>query len=205
MRAVLAACRRLGLDQDARKEVQEELTGVASMAEMSERQLGELLDHLNRDYRGTNPNRAHISKIKALWWSLYWLGAIDEPADRALSAFVKRQTGIAALRFLDHRKAHSVVEALKSWLEREGVNWRSDADVADFAALRPSWERAEWDRWSVVEQIHHRLLVRDVIGADLEAYVAASLPIVGRRNQWNARQLDEIIRFLGKKWRGIRQ
>ena len=113
MRAVLAACRRLGLDDTARKEVQLDVVGVGSMSQMTEAQLGKLLDHVNRDYKGKNPNRPHIAKIKALWWSLYWLGAVEEPSDKALSAFVKRQTGIAALRFLDHTKAPSVIEALK--------------------------------------------------------------------------------------------
>ena len=123
MRAVLAACRRLGIDDDARKELQLEVIGIGSLADMDERQIGRLLDHLNRDWKGSTTDRAHIGKVKALWWSLYWLGAIDEPGDRGLSGFVKRQTGIASLRFLDHRHAHSVIEAIKAWLEREGVIW----------------------------------------------------------------------------------
>ena len=185
MRAVLAACRRLGLDEDARKDLQLELTGVGSMSDMSEGQLGQLLDHLNRDYRGTNPDRAHIAKAKALWWSLYWLGAIDEPGDKALSAFVKRQTGIAALRFLDHRGAFSVIEALKSWLEREGVAW-PDRGGSDPAIA---------DRVAVIDALVVRLKPTDP-----HAIPVFGAPLIA----WSARQLDELIRKLGKRWRAVK-
>ena len=189
MRAVLAACRRLGLDEDARKDLQLELTGVGSMADMSEGELGQLLDHLNRDYRGTNPDRAHIAKAKALWWSLYWLGAIDEPGDKALSAFVKRQTGIAALRFLDHRHAHSVIEALKSWLTREGVVWFSDANISGWVSDWPAYAgygRAEWDRWAVINELGRRLRKANVIHSEAH-YASASLKIAPTIAAWRAR------------------
>lgn len=203
MRAVLAACRRHGLDDDARREVQLEVTGQSSMAEMSENQLGQLLDHLNRDWQGSNPSRPHVAKIKALWWSLYWLGAIDEPGDQALSAFVKRQTGIAALRFLDHRKAHSVIEALKSWLEREGVKWHSDAEIADLAVDWPGRGKAEWDRWSVFDAIAQRLFWKDIV-RDARQYATKALAFAEHWSRWNPRQIDEAIQLIGRKWRAER-
>ncbi len=175
MRAVLAACRRLGLDSEARKDLQLDVIGVTSMSSMDEGQLGQLLDHLNRDWKGPNPDRAHIGKIKALWWSLYWVGAINDPGDGALSAFVKRQTSIDNLRFLDHRKAPSVIEALKSWLAREGVVWPED-----------SGERARPEREAVIAALKAKLRGVGVIVA-----VEAS----------RTSQLDEAIRTLGKLWR----
>ena len=203
MRAVLAACRRHGMDEDTRRDLQLEITGVASMSAMSEQQLGKLLDHLNRDWKGANPSRPHAAKIKALWWSLYWLGAIDEPGDKALSAFVKRQTGVAALRFLDHRRAHSVIEALKSWLGREGVIWKSEAEVAQLASKWPARGRAEWDRWAIIDRLALFLFWRDNV-RDPKRYAAAALGIEKHFIRLSALQLDELIQLLGRKWRSER-
>ena len=204
IRAVLAACRRKGLDDDARKDLQQEITGVASMADMDEAQLGRLLDHLNRDYQGSAPQRPHLAKVKALWWSLYWLGAIEDPSDRALSSFVHRQTGIAALRFLDHSKASSVIEALKDWLDRERVNWLSDSEIADLSSAWPGRGRAEWDRWSVIRAIHSRLFQLDIVKASAEHYAAKALGLTTPPTRWTVRELDDVIRVLGKKWRACR-
>ena len=123
MQAALAACKRLQMDDDDRKSVQLRITGVASMADMSVAQLGQFLDHLNDGWKGPMAHRSHIGKIRALWWSLYWLGGIDGPDDHALSAFVQRQTGLSQLKFVDHKNAPAIIEALKSWLTRLNVKW----------------------------------------------------------------------------------
>lgn len=203
MRAVLAACRRLGIDNEARKDIQQQIVGTASMAEMTHAQLGKLLDHLNRDWQGTNPARPHLAKIKALWWSLYWLGAIDEPGEKALSTFVKRQTGVAALRFLDSRQSFSVIEALKQWLKREGVSWKSDAEIAELEQQWPGRGRAEWDRWSVISRLH-RQLYNASLTVNSELLAARSLGLPEQSLNWTNHQLDDVIRFLGKKWRAER-
>lgn len=203
MRAVLAACRRLGLDGEARKDLQRDVVGVASMADMTEGQLGRLLDHLNRDYKGTNPERPHVAKIKALWWSLYWLGAVDEPSDKALSTFVKRQTGIAALRFLDHTKSSSVIEALKDWLRREGVAWKTAAEMdaaARTSAAEQDWSAAQWDRAAVIDELGRRLFKAGLV-VDEIAYAATALMIAPTLPAWSAREMDDVIRLLGRKWR----
>ncbi|WJY24644.1 regulatory protein GemA [Alteriqipengyuania flavescens] len=191
MRAVLAACRRLGIDGDARKDLQLEVIGVASMAHMSDGQLGRLLDHLNRDWKRGNQDRPHIGKIKALWWSLYWLGAVGDPGDRAISAFVQRQTGISALRFLDHTRAHSVIEALKDWLAREGVVWPE--------SLRGGDGRAE--RFAVIDAIAGRF-------SDPAVTFQATrrgLGLPDARALWSERELDDLIRQLGKQLRAASQ
>jgi hypothetical protein len=200
MRAVFAACRRRGIDSEARKDIQQQVTGIASMAQMDDAQLSRLLDHLNRDWQGTNPQRPHLAKIKALWWSLYWLGVIEEPGEKALSAFVKRQTGVAALRFLDSRQSFSVIEGLKQWLEREGVEWKSDTEIAALERHWPGRGRAEWDRWSVISRLH-RQLYNAGLTVNSELLADRSLGLPEQSLNWTNRQLDDVIRFLGKKWR----
>lgn len=182
MGAVRAACKRLGLDDDARRDVQLGLVGKASMADMSFAELGQLLDRLNRDWKGPSGHRAHIGKVRALWWSLYWLGAVEEPKDSAIDAFVRRQTGVSALRFLDHRSAPAVIEALKSWAEREGVEWATKPD--DLA-----------DRRAVVSALALKL------GAHATGQLLVDAGLGAPNSDWSHHQWDAAIKVLGKRLR----
>lgn len=56
--------------------------------------------------------------IRHLWLTLHEKGAIKNPSELALSAYVKRQTGIDYLGWLPSHKASRVIESLKKWVER---------------------------------------------------------------------------------------
>ena len=124
VRAIMAACRRNGIDDDFRYDIIESVTGKRSTKLLTLPELGKVLDRLNQGRkRGTRPVHG---KIRALWWTCYWVGAIDhggDTMDHALDAFVQRQTGIAALRFLTHDQSPQVIEALKAMAARQGVVW----------------------------------------------------------------------------------
>ncbi|WP_336958693.1 regulatory protein GemA [Sphingobium aquiterrae] len=201
MRAVRAACRRLGIDDDARKDIQAEQIKKASMSDMSIGELGKLLDHLNRDWKGPMGHRAHLGKIKALWWSLYWLGAIDDPGERPISSFVQRQTGISALNFLDHRKAASVIEALKSWAAREGVSWHTPEQEADYAAHAPDLDPTHYDRFAVLEALERKLKAKGMMFGSYVDYLRSALRLVPNHHYWTTAELDAGIRLLGRKHR----
>lgn len=189
MRAVRAACKRAGLDDSARRDMQAGLVerGVvqhASMADMSLADLGHMLDHLNRGWSGPAGHRAHVGKIRALWWSLYWLGALHDPNDKAIDGFVNRQTGVSALRFLDHRGASSVIEALKSWAIRDGVQWTKGGDGMD-------------DRRTILRELRFRL------PPDIGDAVIAGLRLSPIESAWQRQELDAAIKALGKAWRRV--
>lgn len=189
-RAVFAACKRLGLDSDARRDVQLGVTGKASLSDMDLGEIGRVLDALNRDWKGPAAHRAHLGKVKALWWSLYWLGALDDPKVPAIDAFVRRQTGIAALRFLDHRHAPAVIEALKAWCAREGVAWPAKPDELG-------------DRSAVMDAVWSKLRDRGVVGElRPDGYVTAALAIPAPAvRPWTRHELDAALRLLGKRLR----
>lgn len=151
-RAVYAAIRSNGMDDDDRKAMMRDMFGKASLSDMSEIEISHLLDRLNRDRNRKAPagHRAHLGKIRALWWSLYWLGEAESSQERAISAFVKRQTGVSALRFVDYKSASSVIEALKSWATRAGVKWRSADQIAATAAIYPGFDANHADRLAVL-------------------------------------------------------
>ncbi|UIJ46927.1 regulatory protein GemA [Sphingomonas cannabina] len=194
MIAVRAACNRLGLDDDARRDIQQGIVGKASMSDMTIAELGKVLDRLNKDWKGPSGHRAHVGKIRALWWSLYWLGAVVEPNDAAIDSFVRRQSGISALRFLDHRNASSVVEALKSWLEREGVDWQHHGTGigAELA-----------DRIAVAHAIWRRLIDQGVVGvgAGLGRYCSALIELPADDRNWSRHEWDAAIKLIGKRLR----
>lgn len=208
--AIRAACRRKGLEDDDRRDLQRELVGKASMSDMTPAELGRFLDHLNRDWTGPADNgRAHLGKIRALWWSLYWLGEIDRPDDEALTVFVKRQTGIEHLRFLDHMKAPSVIEALKSWLERAGVNWelhQAPVYFERYAAERGhkiTFTPMHVDRHCVLHAIgkalDRRMMVKSPVFYDwVENWLGGSRPCAWAMS---TTQLDAAIREFGKRLR----
>lgn len=201
--AVRAAAARLRLSDEDRHAIQEEVTGKASMSDMTIAEIGKVLDRLNRDRPAPMAHRAHVGKIRALWWTLYWLGGTDEPNDAALDAFVRRQTGLQRLQFVDYRAAPSIIEALKSMAARQGVAWPSEKRVAELRAAHGDQVKAgHVERVAVIEAIWAKLrelrLVHDPIFHD---YVAHALKLGLNPWHWTARELDEAIRMLGKRLR----
>jgi hypothetical protein len=199
-RAVHAAIRANGMDDDDRKALQQQLFGKASLSDMSDAEISMLLNRLNKDRNNKAPagHRAHVGKIRALWWSLYWLGEVESSDERAISAFVKRQTNVSALRFVDHRTAPAIIEGLKSWLARVGVEWPSGDLHAITAARHPGYSPAHADRIAVLRALGARL--GEVgIPADID------LGELGQPCAMSIEQLDGLIRERGERVRAGRK
>ncbi|HEX7820663.1 MAG TPA: regulatory protein GemA [Sphingobium sp.] len=202
IRAVRGACKRNGIDDDTRKAIQTEFIGKASLSDMTLAEMRRLLDKLNGGAaRAAMDHRPHIGKAKALWWSLFWLGAIDDPSDAAINAFVRRQTGMSALRFLDHRKAASVIEALKAWADRAGVVWPTAEQTAEIEQIAPGFTSALHDRHAVLEAIGRVLGRNGIEIAEVHLYCRAAMGLPTRLWDWDARELDDAIKLLGRKLR----
>lgn len=105
------------------------LTGIESLRAMNGRQLGMVLDDLTRQQAPTpgrikKPNRWRSADPQArmvltLWLKLYDQGKVRSKHDKAIDAFVKRQTGLDSASWLnDPSDAAKVIEALKAWGRR---------------------------------------------------------------------------------------
>lgn len=133
IRAVHAACRAQGIDDDTRKAIQLQVTGKASLKDMSALDLSELLNHINRRAKAGNEwsftfrlaldRRVYAKKIYRL---AERLGALQQPSVAVASkAYVE---GIAsqmrgcdtALEFCDADQLHKIVQALEIYLKRHG-------------------------------------------------------------------------------------
>ncbi len=132
-----AAKRKLGLDEDTFRDALEEATGERNIRWMDDAQLRACLKHFqDRGFKivsgggsgkaGSSPQaRRALAKLQALWIAGYNLGVIRARHDKALFAFIKRQTGIEHPRFLiDAEAAYKAIEALKAMLHRDArVDW----------------------------------------------------------------------------------
>ena len=137
-RAIHALRRRIaGFDEEAYRGLLRERFRVVSSRDLSERQAVVLIDELKglagqpatRGAAATASGR-YAPVLQALWLSAHALCLVDNRDDKAMLAFVERQTGLSHTRFLtDAAEARRAIEALKKMLERGGVVWPKGDDV----------------------------------------------------------------------------
>jgi hypothetical protein len=128
--------RRLGLDADTRHELQLVATGKASLADMTEAELEQVVAAMK--LRGFKPSakgrraaapRGDIRFCHVLWGKLHRAGAVELAGAAGLNAFIRKRFGDAwgaAPLDIDHMQdwtqIATVIEALKGMCKRAGVN-----------------------------------------------------------------------------------
>lgn len=149
--AVHAAKKSAGLDDDAYRDTLEAATGRRSSADCTDAELRRALDRLNGlAGRPAAPRRGgggpQAGKVTALWWSLYHLDVVEHPTDEALAAFVKRMTGVDALRWASPDQIAAIIDGLKAMAARDGgVDW-SPAARGKPRDPRLAVAEAQWKR-----------------------------------------------------------
>ena len=131
IRVVHVAKRELGLDEEAYRDVLQSATGKRSTSDMAEFELRRLLDHLKtcgfkvksarksaRKHDVPMDQHEQSRKIRALWLQLADMGIIRDPSEAALCRWIKRETGVEALAWLDGDQASHSIEKLKKWNQR---------------------------------------------------------------------------------------
>lgn len=136
------ACRELHIDQDGRRDLQLAVCGKASMRDMTERDLGKVLDRLKSDgfkpdFKGRKKRksapRADLRLIHVLWRKLGHAGDLREPGRKGLNSFIRARFGtvwgsvpadIDMLR--DWKQIDQVIQALKSWGKRVDIDFDWD-------------------------------------------------------------------------------
>jgi hypothetical protein len=122
--AHLAAKRAGCASEEDRRAIQQMVTGKASCAEMTERELVRLIDHWGRmgsDVRAAAPRvadapgmatRWQLATIERLAWELGWEQGLD---DARLLRFVQRTAKIDSVRWLEKGAASAVISGLMRW------------------------------------------------------------------------------------------
>ena len=119
---------QLGLDEDDYRQMLFDTTGRISAKDCTEAQLAAMLDLLKakgfRPLPKAGPKAAAqhpmARKARALWISLYQLGVVHNPDERALEAFAKRQLKCEKLVWARQSDAFRLIEALKDMGRRKG-------------------------------------------------------------------------------------
>lgn len=157
--AIHVGVKRLGLDEDTARAMYARVTGKSSLRLMTDGELRKVVAHL-RDSgfeASSASSRRPLSGryaplLQALWISAWNLGIVRNRDDKALIAFVVRQTCIEHLNWVrDHEDAMKAIEALKDWIRREsgdaalfrqekGAGWRNDPRVQ---VIRAQWRLLE--------------------------------------------------------------
>ncbi|MCM2340431.1 regulatory protein GemA [Rhodoferax sp.] len=141
--AIHCAQKALGLSAEDASALKLAVTGQASSATMSATQRKAYLAHLSTlqqragliDPRPAKRPQVQRSvedyqderwgKARALWHALAANGVVHTDTDAALAAYVKRQSHMEHWRFLNGYQINAVIEALKSWCTRTGIDVRT--------------------------------------------------------------------------------
>lgn len=133
-------------DEDAWRGFVELHTGQRSTKSLSNKQAMALINALNSmgapDTRKpySVPEGPYSKKITALWIACWNMGLVASPTDKALTSFARRQCQIDHIGWIrDARDAQAVIEALKSILERKGVDWSPTAKTDPFFMDTPGF------------------------------------------------------------------
>lgn len=128
-RAVFAACKANGLDNDARREIVKNLTGCTSLSDCTMGQLSEVLNHLNRGKNGyagrkrstpTADRAPLLGKIDALLAELHRVTGEVHTLKYA-DAIAKRNGWAECVDFADPVALKNIVGALNRTLQHKAA------------------------------------------------------------------------------------
>ena len=153
IKAIYAGLRACGFDpqdEDTKRDLFERVTNKRSLRLMNDTEQQAVAAELRR-LRGNKPlarkklQGPFAKKLQALWIASWNLGLVQSRDDKALVAFVTRQTGVEDTAFLrDPKAAEKVVEALKDMLRREGVML---GNTNGHSWLRDDAAKVAWAQW----------------------------------------------------------
>ncbi|MCB1909946.1 MAG: regulatory protein GemA [Rhodocyclaceae bacterium] len=126
--AIKTGERQLGMDHDAHVAMVRHLTGRDSLTLCTPDELRQVLDHVNAKtgYKRREPNgrerrladSPEARMVRGLWVLLHRLGAVRNPSEAALAAYVKRMAKVDDLHWAGGRM-EPLIESLKAWAARE--------------------------------------------------------------------------------------
>lgn len=200
-RALLAqvhiARKSLAMEEDDYRAVLERVTGHASAKECSDQQLRDAIAEFEalgfRPHGGKAAKRRPIGKsntvrkARAMWISLYQLGAIEDGSDAALEAFGQRQLRVERLQWANEREGYKLIEAMKAIAARYGWDQRVPSRL-------PSAERV-------------RVLKDRLVGAQLARLASAGVvitgPLTADRTGWPVKRLESAAAELAAHVRDL--
>ncbi len=126
IRLIQVARRDLNLDETNYRAILFAQGGNESLAAMPIDGMKKVLDYLKAQgfkVRKTRTDRKQAtgqeaSKVRALWLMLHELGAVRDPSEAALTAYVKRMAKVDDVQWMRGVRGDLVIESLKKWAMR---------------------------------------------------------------------------------------
>lgn len=123
---------QLAIDTDTYRQMLLSVTGKTSTSDMNPAQLNKVLAVMkakgfvvkpSRKARTTRPltDSPQARKLRALWLEMHTQGIVRDSSEAALQAWVKRETGIDSLKWLEPEVVSHCIERLKKWQARPAV------------------------------------------------------------------------------------
>lgn len=212
LKLIHVAKRELGLQDDDYRAILRRETGKESSKDMTAAEHRKVIEAMKQRGFKVRSRGGHkqlegryAPKLQALWISAWNLGLVRNRHDKALIAFVKRQTGIDHVRFVrDPEDANKAIEALKGWMTREGgVDWPTKTETAEIAAGTPGFTIQLHERHRVLWAIERRQRELGRKDANYITYCAKVLDLPAAHWLWTARELDDAIRLMGRNLRAM--
>lgn len=121
---------QMGMDTDTYRQMLLSITGKTSTSDMNPGQLNKVLAAMKAKGFVVKPSSKarttrqladypQAKKLRALWLEMYAQGFVRDSSEEALRRWVKRETKVDGLQWLEADKASTVIEKLKKWQERE--------------------------------------------------------------------------------------
>jgi phage gp16-like protein len=199
------AKKQLQLHDDDYRAIVLDQTGHLSAGDCTDAQLSKLLAALSsKGFRATKSRRAADSpialKARALWISLYHLGAVHNPAEEALEAFAARQLKVERLQWANQSQGYKLIEALKAMAQRAG--WDQALD-----GVKPAMTLTVLKR-RLVETLLKKLKEKG-LAADDSTVTKAAWSLLGEELPngllfADLQMLDLLAKGFGEKLRGER-
>ena len=122
---------KLGLDDEVYRDILESTTGKTSSKLLTPAQLEAVFDRLkqlgfevvSKDKTGVK-NLASDSQsklIRHLWLQLHEAGQVKNGSEKALAKFIENRVKVSALQFLSSESADMVINHLRQWCKRCGI------------------------------------------------------------------------------------
>lgn len=203
------AKKEMALLDDDYRQMLFDVTGRTSSADCTVTELRAMVEEMKK--KGFQPKKAagaaaghpFAAKARALWISLYHLGAIDNPSEQALEAFARRQLRCERMQWANQAQAYKLVEALKAIAQRNGWDQRQPGHVGQRGLRADTMLRIL--KVSLVERIAHLLGERRVVPVEMPlgriAWTLAGMERDGPVALWDLGDLDLLAKALGEKLR----
>lgn len=196
------------LDDDSYRDLLERETGQRSSKGLSGQQrltVITALEKLAPPKQMQHATGPFAKKLQALWIAGYNLGVIHNRTDAAMMTFLKRQTGLDHMRFLqDAKDADRAIDALKIWIRRSSGNdglFRKDKN------LPPVYNDF---RLQICLHVWSQLIIKDAAPAgSLTTYLSTKASVAEPAqltdSQWIMVQNDlgALLRAVSKKTKAV--